>query len=1375
MILKNIAFILSLIPSICFGQSDDPYFTNISLKNGLSQGTVYCVYQDDRNFMWFGTGDGLNRYDGYNFTVYKHVPADTTTISNSLINCITGDKSGNIWVGTTNGLNCFDPSTEQFKRYFHIPDSNSISNNYVKSLFMDSNGHLWIGTDYGLNRLDISTGRFTNYDFDGKLNDSRIYCILEDSSGDFWVASRKAGLLRFNPESFQYTQYNHHPSDPYSISSDHVYSLYEDSKKQLWVGTWEYGVNRFNRETEKFERLKTKKDGTGLNNEQIRCIIENKDGNIWIGTFEGLNIYNTKTDRFTYCLRHNNVSGSLSYNTINYLYEDRAGSIWLGTFGGGVDLYNPSFSQFKLIDPKTIANHDYGYVGSIVEHNWKIWIGTEGGGLACYDLKTNDYKYYGLSDPTNEIVSSNTIRDLCVDRNNKLWIGTYAAGISTFDLSTQKFERHFDKSNGIDNNIVNDIHEDSNGNIWVGSNSEEGIHFKNRDGNKFTAGFSLNADGQHINLPWIRAIAEPAANEFWFGSIYYGLFICKDGQIKNISTGNSDITSDYISVITKDSKDRVWVGTYGGGVNIFDRENRIISSLTVADGLPNDNICSIIEDSLANMWISTISGICHFNTTDSSFTNYSYQKGNFPIEILNLKSGLYASDGNIYFGGSNGLAYFSPKNILANEYIPPVTITQLFVNNKIVKPFDETGILNTSVHNTAEITLTHDRTNISIEFAALNYIYPQNNQFMFYLEGYDNTWNEPNFQRRATYTNLPSGQYTFRIKASNNSGAWNEQGAQLLIRILPPPWKTWWAYCLYFIVLVAVTYTVMHYFMAKIKYRNEIMLKQLEKATLEQTHQMRINLFTNFSHELRTPLTLILDPLKKILSDSSLPVTYQDSLQLIYKNAKRILTLVNQLMDFRKQESGHLKIKVQEGDVVKFIREITIIFRELTHTRNIRLQFHCIEKEIRMYFDPFLLEKVLYNILSNAVKNTPENGVIQVGIGFRSHNKAFSSIHPKQKPSLPQASSYVEIVIKDTGKGISQDDLEKIFDPFFQVDEHGTAGVYGTGIGLYITKGIVELHHGVIWAESKPYEGATFKIILPIELSLYKKEELASKENNYIIENKPDIIDSHFSKDIETPPIKGNPLILIVDDNAEIRSYISAHLKSEFITYEAENGDTALQLAQKLIPDLIISDIMMPVMDGLELSRKLKSEIKTSHIPIILLTARSTILQIKEGLGTGADDYVSKPFDADLLKAKVKSLIDNRRRLKEAYIKSFNIDLPTQEITNIDEIFLERAYNFVKENIANSDLSIEEFGKQLFLSRTQLYRKIKALTGMSPSLFISTLRLKLAAELLFETSLSVSEISYKVGFGTPSYFTTSFKRLYGVSPKEYTASKKLNK
>jgi DNA-binding response OmpR family regulator/nitrogen-specific signal transduction histidine kinase len=545
-------------------------------------------------------------------------------------------------------------------------------------------------------------------------------------------------------------------------------------------------------------------------------------------------------------------------------------------------------------------------------------------------------------------------------------------------------------------------------------------------------------------------------------------------------------------------------------------------------------------------------------------------------------------------------------------------------------------------------------------------------------------------------------------------------------------------------------------------------MEQLEKRTMEEAHQSKMNMFTNFSHELRTPLTLVINPVKNIISDVSLPSKYKESLQLVYKNANRILLLVNQLLDLRKQEANNIKIRVEENDIVKFSREIALIFTDFANSRNISLEFNSAEEKIITYFDPFLLEKVFYNILSNAIKNTYEQGKITIILNKSKQNELSKY---KKINNLPLRNSYIVIEISDTGKGISEKYLDKIFNPFFQVDESDNSIMYSTGLGLHITKSFVELHHGVIVAENRKEGGMCFIIILPMDKSAFSTDEFklkdeSSSENTY----KSDITNIDKASSVNNDKLNSGdsmPIVLIVDDNSDIRIYLKNILDTEYVVYEAENGETAWILAKETIPDIIISDIMMPVMDGLALCKLVKSNIKTCHIPVILLTARTSIMQIEEGLLSGADDYITKPFNSKLLTVKTKNILENRKKIKDAYLKKFFIDLPVPLSNQLDDRFLKRAYDYVKENISNQELSIESFGKEMCLSRTQLYRKIKALTGLTPTNFVSTLRLKYASELLTETSLSVSEISFQAGFSNPSYFTTSFKKHFNLTPSEY--------
>lgn len=1063
----------------------------------------------------------------------------------------------------------------------------------------------------------------------------------------------------------------------------------------------------------------------------------------------------------------------MSYNIINCIYKDKHGSVWVGTHGGGIDLHTYLSGQFQHIDPQIEAGHNYGFIGPLAEYKNKLWIGTEGGGLASYDFRTHAYQHFDLTERDTQDLNSNTIRALCADTNNILWIGTYAAGVQAFNTKSLRIDKRYHPTPG--NIIVNDIFRDSDGNIWIGSNTEKGVYVKLKDKQTFTCGIPTDGQISSFHLPWIRTICETHAGEIWFGSIYYGLYIWKKGQgIRHLSTDNSVLSSDYVSILFCDSDNRMWIGTSGGGVNIYDSGTGEIKTLTTTNGLLNDNVCSIIEDSQSYIWISTVAGVSRYNPNDDSFINYSYTKSNFPIETLNLKSGLLTSEGKIYLGGNNGLACFHPVNIVPNTIQPPVVFTRLIVNNEEIQTGDLSGILVRSLLQTHEITLRHNQTNVTIEFAALNYISPQNNRYMFYLQGYDPTWNTPGDQRVATYTNLPPGKYTLKVKASNNSDLWSRDDIQLIIHVLPPPWQTGWAYLIYFASVLSIIFIVVRYLLSKIKLKNDLQLQAMERQSIEQTYRAHINLFTNFAHELRTPLTLILGPLKKITADISLPASAHKPLNMVYQNATKMLTLVNHLMDLRKQESGEMRIKVEEGDFVAFIKEIVILFRELAHSKNIKLFFYPATKVFKAFFDPFLMEKVFYNLLSNAIKNTPPGGCIRLYIQYI-HQSDLSFLPFQQQTRLSQADLYILFSIQDSGKGIPVDNRENIFLPFFQVTEGTSPDISGTGIGLPITRGIVEQHHGVIWAENNDKEGASFFIVLPLKKALFKPNEFVQHQPGGESDkgsNSP-VPYSRNSQGLTAPPLsskKGIPVMLIIDDNADMRTYINVCFRGQYKIYEACNGKEGIEKAEELIPDIIVSDIMMPVMDGMQLCLYLKNDIKTCHIPIVLLTAKTSIPQVQEGFGSGADDYITKPFDIDLLTAKIKSMIENRRRIKKAFLKQFSTE--TSDYNQLDNAFLERAKDFIQKNIDRSDLSIEEFGKHLHLSRTQVYRKIKALTGMSPSLFVTTFRLRIAADMLRETSLSISEIADRTGFCTPSYFTSCFKKLFHISPSEYAGRDK---
>ena len=1361
---KLILCFLILLPFGALGKGDaEPYFANISVRDGLSHVNVYCVHEDRQGFMWFGTGDGLNRYDGYELKSFMYSPKDSLSLSNNRIHCIAEDDKGYLWVGTNSGLNRYDPANQTFRRYL----CDGVHGNIIRSLCIDSSQRLWVASDGAIYLYNPAVDDFSSYTFDGVIkNNMRIENIVEDGYGYIWAMIQSHGVIRFDPENLRYRVFGHDPEDANSIRGDNLAVLFSDSEKRIWVGSrWEFGLSRYDHEYNSFITMRLPNDDM-LNSRRFRSMGEDEEGNLWLGTSEGLIILNPENGDYK-AYRHGEKAGSLNHNIVISIFKDSMGTMWLGTYGGGVNFYNPVLGQFKLHEVQKEVGRNLGHIGPMVEYDGKIWIGSEGDGLDCFDPVVGKYQHYGLQVGNRRL---NAVRDLLVDRNGFLWIGTGTMGVLAVNMQDGAFPKQpisFRKMNSI-----NDITEDSHGNIWVGTNQNDGLYLKRANSGDFEPLRKSGIAADTINYQWIRVISELSNGEMWVGSMQYGIFVMRDGKFqRRISSSNTALSCDYISVIWEDSHHRIWIGTHGGGVNIYDPETKSFQHISTENGLPNNNICSIIEYDDSNYWISTMGGLSCYNADDKSLISFSYRRGNFPIEILSLKSGLQvlSSEGQIYIGGNSAFVSFDPRDITYNTVSPKVVLTELSLHNKVVCPRDATGILEKSIQLTREISLKYDQTDITLQFAALNYIYPQNNQYSYMLEGYDRGWTDPKYQHYATYTNLPTGTYRFRVRASNDSGVWNNEGTSLTIHVLPSPWTTWWAWCLYVTFALGVICMIIRYYMMKIRLKHDIVLKQMEKQTLEKNYQMSINLFTNFSHELRTPLTLILDPLKNIVSDKTLPDKFKKPLELIHQSALKMLELVNQLMDLRKQESGQMQMKVKRGDIVKFLREIVIIFRELAQSRNIRMEFATTVGQFLLYFDPFLMEKVFFNILSNAIKHTPDNGIIDINIAVEKKRPEMLS------DQVPEASSYVRIVISDNGQGIPAEDIERIFDPFFQVTTEQGGQTNGTGIGLSLSKSIVTLHHGMIWAESTLGHGSAFTVVLPVDDALYVQEDIVSEENDYV--RKQEALAENIATTIAPAPFmqRSRAVILIVEDNADIRAYINNHLNEQYATYEAENGEVGLKLARNILPDLIISDIMMPIKDGLEFSRELKSDIQTSHIPIILLTARASINQIKEGLGSGAEDYIIKPFSAELLKAKVDAIITNRKHIQEALVKNFKIDIPVKDVSKKDELFLSRAYDFVRNNIDNSSLNMDDFGHFMQLERTQLYRKFKSLTGMPPSTFILTIRLKVAAELLMTSGLSVSEIAYKVGFDTPSYFATCFKRQYGIPPTEYVSTKRASK
>jgi signal transduction histidine kinase/DNA-binding response OmpR family regulator len=918
--------------------------------------------------------------------------------------------------------------------------------------------------------------------------------------------------------------------------------------------------------------------------------------------------------------------------------------------------------------------------------------------------------------------------------------------------------------------------EDKSGILWIGAYI--GLNKFNKERKQFTRYYSSQTNHNKLSSNIILSITEDNSGYLWFAT-GYGLNKYEKG--KNLFTSYvhdpnnpKSLSDNSVRSIYEDKKGTLWICTQGGGLNKFNRESGEFIHFRKKDGLPSDIAFDILEDEHNNLWISTSNGLTKFNSSKGLFRNYDTKDG-LPSNEFSYRAKFKGSDGIIYFGTKKGLVAFHPDSIKDNPHIPPIVVTNFLLFNKSVPiGLDTTSdrmILEKSIINTKELELTYEDYIFSFEFAALDFHAPEKNKYAYMMEGFEKSWTYTDSKKRfATYTNLDPGEYTFRVIGSNNDGVWNEEGASIKLIITPPWWKTWWAYTFYILLGLSLLYSLRRYELNRTRYKHGLELKEVEAEKLRETDRMKSHFFANISHEFRTPLTLILGPADNIKSNSSTE-DIQKQTGLIKRNANRLLNLVNQLLDLSKLEAGKLKVHASKGNIVSFVKGVAMSFESIAEKMDIQLRIKSSGDEVEMYFDKEMMIKILSNLLSNSFKFTHESGEITVNIKTTENDS-------------------LEIKIRDTGIGIASEELPKLFDRFYQVDASHTRKYEGTGIGLALTKELVELHHGSIKVESKKEEDeqngwTEFIIELPLGKEHFAEDELVEEvisDSNLLPESKEynpldhSELEQSLSNLIhpeafQLAPDEERMIILLVEDNSDVRDFIKDSLGNEFVVEEAFNGEHGVKKAENIIPDLIISDIMMPKMDGNELTRILKNDEKTSHIPIILLTAKSEQESKLEGLETGADDYLTKPFDTKELMIRIKNLINVRRKLQERYSRGDFIPAkkePGKKLSYLDEQFMNKVMEVIEKHLSEEEFSIEQFGKEAGMSRVQLHRKLKALSGKSASTFLRSVRLSKAKKMIEEQKGNISEIAYSVGFSSPQYFTRCFKKEFGYPPSEVT-------
>jgi len=1349
-----------------YGQENRYVFSHLNVNNGLSQNLINCIYRDSKGFVWFGTNAGLNRFDGSNFEVFSNKNPVNGVIVDNNINAITEDKSGNLWIGTGRGVSILNGNTYEFTDFNY---ASTLPNQcgdiyYINSISSDKQGNIWIGTNNGFYFNDIAGGSIHHILIDS-LNCNApingITSIVTDDNGKMWMSSKNGFIIKYDPitkikEKFKI------PDKSGELTSS-VTRLYIDRDNDLWVGNL-FGLYLFHSDKEVWDNHFKDKLVQSDELKRIGSISQNIDGLIWVAADGGgAYIFDKKQWNITNLKYQPFDDQKLSSNGLSFVHCDRDGIVWLGTTKKGVDFYKKNINKFRIYknlagDINSLSNNDANAI--IEDYKGNIWIGTDGGGLNYLDRKTEEITRIKSNISSGNALSSNIIVSLFKDHANMIWIGTYFGGLNKYDPTTGKFivYKHIsDDSTSISDDRIYAICEDNLNNLWVGTLAS-GLNRFDPETNKFTR---LNTLNSTICFDFISSIYRDKNDQLWI-STTNGLSSYDNASqtfkcLKNDKKNKNSISDDNVINCFEDSRGFFWVCTKNG-LNLLDRNNSSFRHFTIEDGLPSNSVHGIVEDKSGHLWISSKNGISKLviknvqtiNSFDFTFSNYNITDG-LQGKEFNQSSAFRTSDGEIFFGGPDGLNAFYPDEIKEDTTNAKMIFRDFRIFNKSVpygQKYNNRILLDKPIFNTEKIQLKYHENSFTIEFIALNYFYPEKNIYAYKLEGFDNQWvTSAGNKNSATYTNLTNGTYNFRVKEIK--GKFEGKEISLKIVVLPPFWKSWLAYIIYTILIFLTLILLRRLILVRERINMRIEHERIESQHIHEIDSLKIKFFTNISHEFRTPLTLILAPAERLLIDlkDKPEVKY---LKLIEQNAKRLLQMVNQLLDFRKMEVQGFSYNPSFGDIVAFINETVSSFNNLSEQKHIELAFRSRLKELNTYFDKDKLEKIMFNLLSNAFKFTHGYGKVSVSLSVETTNKQLNN----------ETNTNLAIKIEDTGIGIPEDKIEKIFTRFFQVDSTGQVEK-GTGIGLSLVAEFVKLHDGEIFVTSEIGKGSCFTIYLPVNnsgLIAELTDETVEDINHFpvsIADKSEKIFDSE------------RPVLLIAEDNDDLRFYLKDNLLEHYQIHEASNGEEALKKIQKIVPDLIISDIMMPGMDGIELCRRVKSDRTICHIPLILLTARSSEQQQLEGIEKGADDYITKPFNFQILEAKIANIINLRKNLRLLFRNKLQIEPHEITVTSLDEQFMRKALDLVEKNIAITDYSVETMSRDLGMSRTLLYKKILALTGKPPLEFIRSLRLKRAALLLSKSQMNVSEIAFQVGFNDPKYFSKHFKNEFGVLPSKY--------
>jgi ligand-binding sensor domain-containing protein/signal transduction histidine kinase/DNA-binding response OmpR family regulator len=1314
-------FFLTCLILALQGKAQPYYFKNYQVTNGVSSNTITCILQDKKGFMWFGTRNGLNRFDGTSFRIFRNNLSDPVSLGNNSILSLYEDAQEKLWVGTYKGIYVYDPARESFTLLKKIPSGEI---RYIKG---DNQNNIWIVANGSLYRYNRINQDVLVFPFEKEVT---ISCINLSENGTLWTATNTGSLKRYDAQKGIFQNYEV-LTRPEKKLYNQIQDIYPINDTTVLVGTMNHALS-FNPKTAETKNIFQKTPW--VEDIQIHQILKQSDTEYWFGTESGLYIFYPQTQKAAHIQKQYNNPYSITDNVIYTFCKDKEGGTWMGTFFGGINYFSKQYNKFQKYFSQSGTNKLSGnLVHEICNDQYgNIWIGTEDAGLNKLNPATGEISYFL---PGNEkgSISYRNIHGL-IAQGDELWIGTYEHGLDVMNIKTRKVIRHYhtgSDSNSLKGDFIVALGKTKNGEILVGT--WNGLFKYNRTKNHFSALPFFNKQ--------VQAIHEDEKGTIWACSYGNGVYYFNPetnlgGNLRFDSSNSNSLINNYVNNLYEDSHHNFWFCTEAGLTRLEYATGKM-TRYTIEDGLPDNQVFRILEDNQGTFWITTSKGLVSFDPSSKKMKTYTTTYG-LLTDQFNYNSAYKAADGTLYFGSVKGMISFKPSEFIPNAFIPPVYVTNIQVNNQDVNIHTKEATLRQSITYAKSIRLPYDQSSISLDVAALSYSFPEMNQYAYKMEGLDKDWIPLKSNRRIYFSKLPPGEYTFKIKGSNNGEVWNEKETRLDIIILPPFWATWWAYLIYVIIGFVILITILRYYLLAESEKNKRKIEALEIGKEREIYNAKIEFFTNVAHEIRTPLTLIKMPLDKLLKKEAHSVETNESLQMMKKNTQRLIDLTDQLLDFRKAEANKFSLNFTRTDINDILSEIFTAFKEAAEQKNLSYKLELPRLGLQAYVDTEALKKILSNLINNAIKYA-SNTVQVILLPFNSEDTEFN------------------IEIRNDGYIIPYSLKEKIFEPFYRAKE--TEKQSGTGIGLPLARSLAELHKGVLDLKHPQNNLNVFLLTLPIhqdnEISFHNYETPAS------VSNQKEMVNEEFDT------LK--PFLLLVEDNKEILSFIEGELKPAYNILKAYNGQEALKILQKENVQLVVSDIMMPVMDGIELCKKIKTDLQFSHIPIILLTAKNSLSSKIEGLEVGADAYIEKPFAFEHLQAQIANLLTNRNNIKEYFARSPLTHIKGIACTKADKNFLERLNNIIYENITNMELDVDQLSKMMNMSRPTLYRKIKALSDLTPNELINLSRLKKAAELLGQ-EYKINEVAAMVGYSLPGNFSRDFQKQFGITPTHYINS-----